>query len=379
MRHAWLGAVVLVLLLGCDRKPGGTSGKPAKDPARPRFKASVITIAHADVHHYSSPKPRPTRTKAEAKVIADRIAAELKARPERFPDLARAESEDPFAADGGELLAWVKGENAELERPLVDATVGAVVGPLDTEYGWRLLRRETARPAARLEARHLLVSWKGSLRAPAHVVRTRAEALERARTLAAQARKAPATFERLIRAESDGWDVAGGGHLGQWEADGGRYPPAFDRAVLGLNFGEVSDPVETRFGYHLFLRLEARPRPEQLSAAHILIAFQGAREAPSGVSRTRGEAEALARKVAAEARAQKGRFADLARQHSDHAASAARGGFLGSWYEGQQDRTFEAAVKRLALEAVSAPVLTAYGWHVIHRRAAPLDASFLVR
>jgi peptidylprolyl isomerase len=58
-------------------------------------------------------------------------------------------------------------------------------------------------------------------------------------------------------------------------------------------------------------------------------------------------------------------FAALARESSQHADSAARGGELGWVAEGNLAPEIQPAVTRLAKGAVSEPVLTARGWHVM--------------
>jgi len=58
-------------------------------------------------------------------------------------------------------------------------------------------------------------------------------------------------------------------------------------------------------------------------------------------------------------------FAEVARRESSDTVSGNRGGDLGTWRKGQFDADFEKAANALALNTVSEPVLTQFGYHLI--------------
>lgn len=60
-------------------------------------------------------------------------------------------------------------------------------------------------------------------------------------------------FEDLARSFSKCPSSRQGGDLGVFER--GRMVEAFDEAVFALKPSEVSEPVRTRFGYHIIQRL----------------------------------------------------------------------------------------------------------------------------
>jgi peptidyl-prolyl cis-trans isomerase C len=61
-------------------------------------------------------------------------------------------------------------------------------------------------------------------------------------------------FEELAQKFSRCPSAKAGGDLGHFGR--GRMVEAFDEAAFNLEVGEVSEPVRTRFGYHLILREE---------------------------------------------------------------------------------------------------------------------------
>ena len=61
-------------------------------------------------------------------------------------------------------------------------------------------------------------------------------------------------------------------------------------------------------------------------------------------------------------------FSSLAQSHSK-CPSSARGGDLGDFGPGQMVKPFEDATQATPVGAISQPVQTQFGWHLIHRTA----------
>jgi len=105
-----------------------------------------------------------------------------------------------------------------------------------------------------ISARHLLVSYKGGLRASPGIGRSKAEALARAE----EAQKRAAAGEDFVALVKQYSDEPGagerGGDLGKF--DRGSMVPAFANAAFALKVGEVSAVVETQFGFHVIKRTE---------------------------------------------------------------------------------------------------------------------------
>lgn len=399
---SWL--VILSVLIGCGKEKSAPAGdatevvltaRPhdhehdhdhehahgeAQRPSGsgPRLSALLITIAHADVKEYSSRRPKPARSRAEALLLARKLVAEARQAPARFREIAREHSDDPAAPSGGEIGTWTAGEDAELDSVVAKLSVSEISDPIDTEFGVRIVQRAPVLPDESISARQLVVAYAGATRAPASLSRSKAEARARAEELLSRARRDPAAFEALIKAESDGWDRDRGGAMGTWKTNGGRYPVAFDRAVFALKEGELSGPVESEFGVHVFQRVAANTSAPEMAGAHILISFKGAEKARSTVVRTKEEAEAEAKRLVAQAREDPTRFGQLAQERSDD-ITGKRGGDLGSWRKGSMPAPFDEAIEALKIGEIGGPVLTQFGYHVLLRRAAPTEKDYVVR
>ncbi|MGH6720262.1 MAG: peptidylprolyl isomerase [Alphaproteobacteria bacterium] len=132
--------------------------------------------------------------------------------------------------------------------------------------------------------------------------------------------------------------------------------------VLRAEVDRVATDEALRTRYDEFLA--ANPPEEQVRASHILVA-------------TEAEAEAIAAELAAGAD-----FTELARAKSIDPSAAQNGGDLGFFAQGDMVPEFAAAAFALEPGQTSAPIKTAFGWHVIRqaeRRAGESPAFEDVR
>ncbi|RYY99111.1 MAG: hypothetical protein EOO11_05980 [Chitinophagaceae bacterium] len=141
-------------------------------------------------------------------------------------------------------------------------------------------------------------------------------------------------------------------------------PYTLENAAYGTPAGTHSAPFRTRAGYHIFRNAGERPDPGTLKASQILLAFPpGATDADKAAVKKRADS--------LHARLLKGAdFGSLATQFSNDVVSANNKGELQDITAGQYDPVFESKVFALAKDgAISAPFLTAHGWHIVKRRA----------
>lgn len=201
------------------------------------------------------------------------------------------------------------------------------------------------------------------------------EAERRARAEAALARvRGGEPFEAVAQEVSEDINRAQGGAIGLRPAS--RLPDAFVDAVKSLKVGEVAPALlRTGAGFHvlkLLVRQEvALGQVTQTRARHVLL-----RTSPQL------SAELAARRLAEYKRqieAGTKSFEDIARQFSED-GSAAAGGDLGWAAPGVMVPEFETAMNELALNGISAPVVSRFGVHliqVLERREVTLEAKQL--
>lgn len=166
-------------------------------------------------------------------------------------------------------------------------------------------------------------------------------------------------FSQVAAGYSDASDALQGGNLG-WRP-GARLPTVFTEIVQSMKVGEVSRVLRSAAGFHIVKLLDRRSRDEpavvdQTHARHILVR----------VNETTSEADAKAKIERLKDRLDAGsaKFEDLAKLNSEDATSA-KGGDLGWINPGDVVPAFEEAMNKLALNQVSVPVRTQFGWHLI--------------
>lgn len=107
-------------------------------------------------------------------------------------------------------------------------------------------------PPGQIHAAHILLMYKGSMRAPAQIVRTKEEALTQAQDLLTRIKEGT-EFSQLAQMYSDCPSSKRGGDLGFFGKD--QMVKEFEDAAFALKKGQVSNIVETPFGYHIIKRL----------------------------------------------------------------------------------------------------------------------------
>ncbi len=183
-----------------------------------------------------------------------------------------------------------------------------------------------------------------------------------------------AAFDAVAKEVSEDSNRANGGVIGMRPAS--RLPDVFVEATKGLKPGEVTpQPLRTGAGFHILKVVERKQavlgRITQTRSRHVLL-----RTSPQL------SAEVAARRLA-EYREQiaggRRSFEDIARQYSED-GSAAAGGDLGWAAPGMMVPEFESAVNALALNGLSAPVVSRFGVHliqVLERRETALEPKQL--
>lgn len=208
--------------------------------------------------------------------------------------------------------------------------------------------------AQEVSVEFLTIAYQGSRNPKQPLYYDKAGALEVAQKIVDLARRQGTDFSKLVQEYTD---------LPQQTKipdirDVAEVPP-FLKGALKLDAGQISDPVDSPFGYLIFKRIES----SMIEASHILISYAGALR--SQQKRTKAEAQKLAEEILG--KLNKGEdFAEMAQTHSN-GPSATNGGSLGRFSQGAMVPAFDEAAFALQPGEVSQVVETPFGFHIIKR------------
>lgn len=234
--------------------------------------------------------------------------------------------------------------------------VGAITAP--PEAPGEAMPRVPATTQARMAASHVLVSYSGAVNALPNVTRSREEARARAEEVRGKL-LAGADFAGLAKAYSDDSTGPRGGSLGGF-MEGTMVAP-FEAAVKAMPVGQVSEVVESPFGYHVI----RRDALAEVHARHMLITWAGAERAPAGIGRSKDEAKARVEEAKAKLAAGTP-WADVVRTFSDGPAKD-DGGDLGWFGRGQLAPMLDSAAFDLDIGGTSPVVESPRGFHILQR------------
>ncbi len=148
------------------------------------------------------------------------------------------------------------------------------------------------------------------------------------------------------------------GDLGYISAFQTVYP--FESAAYNTKVGTVSEPIRTRFGYHLVKTLDVRKAQGKVQVAHILV-----KNSKKDNAEKKQANELKVNEIYKQLQAGAD-FAKLAKQSSDDRTTASNGGELPWFASGKMLPEFENAAFALQKKGdISKPFKTRIGWHVI--------------
>ncbi|MBK7980070.1 MAG: peptidylprolyl isomerase [Ignavibacteriae bacterium] len=182
----------------------------------------------------------------EARKKAYEIAERIK-NGAKFEDEVLANSDDQFSKNRGGDIYYITAGTVipEFENVVYDTKVDSVnLTPLHTQYGYHIIKvTDKRKRIPQLRASHILFAKKGNN-----------DSLN-----TAQLAKAKEVLERIKKGEDfaalakeysdDPGSKSNGGELGFFERRQMVQP--FDEAAFNLNVNEVSDIVESQYGYHI--------------------------------------------------------------------------------------------------------------------------------
>jgi len=322
-----------------------------------------------------------------------------------FATLAADNSDDSSKNQQG-LLGWIEPDDplfGDYYTAAADAAKGTVLGPLQNDLGWYLLKVEDRTAAGRDELldnllgssgisdqqyrdyisnellrrkardyfssqvvtryqpqrkvaqifinddqgqpipkqriRHILIQpIPGEQDQSAATQEQWDAALAKVQELRTELEKPDADWNELAKQSDDTGSGSRGGMLGWYDplTMANQFVPEFAAAVGDLRVGELSEPVKTDFGYHLIQ-----------------------------ITDTRTSAIAQADEIVQQARQNPDSFGDLAKDQSEDASSATKGGELGWVGRYQVDTVRDQAIFSLdTIGQISDPVITSSGIYI---------------
>jgi peptidyl-prolyl cis-trans isomerase SurA len=168
------------------------------------------------------------------------------------------------------------------------------------------------------------------------------------------------SFESVAMANSQDPSVADNkGNLGYFSAFRMVYP--FETAAYKTEVGQISNPIRTRFGYHLIKVTDKRDNKGEVTVAHIMIL---------NPSDAKDEAKLKAKQTIEDIskKLQQGEsFEALASQFSEDKSTAVKGGVLQRFGTGQlSSEAFESVSFSLENKGdISQPFESGFGWHIV--------------
>ncbi len=247
-----LALVSALALAGCGKADEQQERREILDslslPDSVEAAAAYIMIAHSEC---TEPVPGITRTREEARDIADALMPSLLHRGSDFAEIARLNSDDRGTGSrGGYFGIFRRGEvKAELSLPVFSLRPGEISGVIEGARGFLIVKRL---PVMRVAGHHILISWQGAEGAAVGLSRTR----EQAEMLAEEVRRKAVDGENpcdLARQFSDdSLTRFECGFLGIVEPF--VLPPVIDEALFHLRPGKFSPITESVYGFHLVWR-----------------------------------------------------------------------------------------------------------------------------
>ncbi len=165
----------------------------------------------------------------------------------QFSTKAIASSNDYNALRGGDL-GWRKlNELPDLFATAIKSMkLGDIAGPIRASNGYHIIKLDSIKNSAKsyvteTQASHILIKHKSNL--------TDNEMQKQASAIRKQIIDAPSFRRAAKRYSQDQRTAERGGNLG-WLRPGDS-EPAIDRALRQLKVGQISQPIKTRYGWHI--------------------------------------------------------------------------------------------------------------------------------
>lgn len=223
---------------------------------------------------------------------------------------------------------------------------------VDQEADEKLAREAYARLQENVEAAHILFTIDES-----NPEKTEAKVYEKALALKKQI-DAGADFTEMAKKHSEDPSVArNAGYLGYIKGFMTVYP--FEEAAYNTEVGEVSEPVLSRFGYHLIKVISRRTDPGEVLSAHIMVML------PTSMTPAEEKAKEAKIREAYQKLQDGAAFEDIVREYTEDPATRETEGKMRWLSTGRIVKEYEDVAFSLNVGEISEPFKTPFGWHIV--------------
>ncbi len=173
-----------------------------------------------------------------------------------FGEMAKAYSQDKGSLDNGGRIGFIAAGKFPyaFEKEVYRLKPGEISEVVESPMGYHIIKGGARRPArGKVLASHILVM------APENApdsIQQRAKA--RADEMYREIKNEPSRFDQLAHDDNDDKQSARNGGKLPWFG-AGEMVEEFDRAAFAMQPGDVSEPVRTRFGWHIIKVLDKEP------------------------------------------------------------------------------------------------------------------------
>ena len=223
---------------------------------------------------------------------------------------------------------------------------------VDQEADEKLAREAYNRLQENVEVAHILFTVDEN-----NPAKTEAKAYEKAIALKKQI-DAGADFTEMAKKYSEDPSVArNGGYLGYIKGFMTVYP--FEEVAFTTKVGEVSEPVLSRFGYHLIKVISRRSDPGEVLTAHIMVML------PTSMTATEEKAKETKIREAYQKLQDGAEFADVVQEYTEDPGTRDTDGKMRWISTGKIVKEYEDVAFSLNVGEISAPFKTPFGWHIV--------------
>ncbi len=230
-----------------EREVDNFLANQARDDTQNEYRLRHILLSLAD--------DADPDTVEETRALGEEIRQRAQA-GEDFAELAMQHSDSQQALEGGDLGWRRRAQLPTLFEELVDELDrGQISQLIRAPNGFHLVKLEDRRGSdpimvEEIRARHILIR-------PTRI-RSEAQVIEELREIRERVLAGEDFAELAPSFSSDSVSAAQGGHLG-WVRPG-QMVPEFEDQIRNMRPGQISEPFETRFGWHI---VEVRDRRER--------------------------------------------------------------------------------------------------------------------